>query len=307
MATRIGPTARDSTVTASAPECSRLLVATAGEPETRGALLVAAALTERDDAQVMALGVAVPFPHQLSGMMSMKAPAEIDDEARRLMAERLRRSLDGVPTADRWTKQVLVGLPADTITDSAAAWRASMIILGIGRHGRVGRVFGRETAVSVIRRACVPVLAVPPSARGLPHHALVATDFTPASIAAAEIAAAVVAGLGVVTIAHVCAFAGVKSRAGDLVDVYRSGARAKLEQAAEQVRVCTGVQVESVMLDGDPAQALMAYARTADCDLISLGGHEQGLMDRILLGSVRTQVLRGARCSVLIAPPRTPA
>ena len=307
MTTRIGPATRDSTTTASAAEFSRLLVATAGEPETRGALLVAAALTERDDAQVMALGVAVPFPLQLSGVMSMKSPSEVDDEARRHTTERLQRSLQGVPTADQWTKQVLVGFPADTIAESAATWRASMIVLGIGRHGRVDRVFGRETAVSVIRRACVPVLAVPPSARGLPHHALVATDFTPASIAAAEAAAALVAGLGVVTIAHVCAFAGVESDAGDLVDIYRSGARAKLEQAAEQLRGRTDVQVESVMLDGDPAKALLAYARTTDCDLISLGGHEQGLMDRILLGSVRTQVLRSARCSVLIAPPRAPA
>jgi nucleotide-binding universal stress UspA family protein len=144
---------------------------------------------------------------------------------------------------------------------------------------------------------------VPPSARGLPHHALVAIDFTDASIAAGVSAAALVDADGVVTVAHVCAFAGVTSHAGDLVDIYRSGARDKLEHAAEQVRAHTGVRVESVMLDGDPARALLAYARTAGCDLISLGGHKQGLMDRILLGSVRTSVLRSARCSVLIAPP----
>jgi nucleotide-binding universal stress UspA family protein len=29
-----------------------------------------------------------------------------------------------------------------------------------------------------------------------------------------------------------------------------------------------------------------------------------GLMERVLLGSVRTRVLRGATCSVLVAPPR---
>ena len=42
----------------------------------------------------------------------------------------------------------------------------------------------------------------------------------------------------------------------------------------------------------------------ARCGLIGLGGHAQGLLDRILLGSIRTKVLRGATCSVLIAPPR---
>lgn len=58
------------------------------------------------------------------------------------------------------------------------------------------------------------------------------------------------------------------------------------------------------MLEGNPAKAILAYARQHQCDLIALGGHAQGLMDRILLGSVRTEVLRGAKCSVLVVPPR---
>jgi nucleotide-binding universal stress UspA family protein len=307
MTTHTRPDAGASTTTASVSAYRRLLVATAGEPESRGALSIAAALTERDDAQVMALGVAVPFPHDLSGILSMKPPAEIDDEARQRVADRLRRGLHGIAAAERWTKQALVGLPAETIADSAAAWRASLILLGIGRHRRVDRVFGQETAIAVIRRACAPVLAAPPGARGLPQHALVAVDFTPASIGAAEGAAALVAAGGVVTVAHVCAFDGVKSQPGDLVDLYRSGARAKLDQAVEQLQRRTEHRVESAMLDGEPAQALLAFAHRQHCDLISLGGHEQGLMDRILLGSVRTRVLRGARCSVLIAPPGSPA
>ena len=62
--------------------------------------------------------------------------------------------------------------------------------------------------------------------------------------------------------------------------------------------------VETVLLQGEAGQALLKYARAADVDLIRLGGHEQGLMDRILLGSIRTRVVRAATCSVLIAPPR---
>ena len=294
------------TTSTSAATFARFLVATAGEPDSRGALAVAAALTERDDSQVMALGVTMPFPRDLSGVLSLKLPMAGEDEARRHTLDQLRRSLQGIPAAERWTKQVLVGVPADTITASAAAWRASLIVLGLGHHSRVDRVLGRETTVSVIRRACMPVLAVPPSAQGLPQHALVAVDFTPASIAAAADAAELVADGGVVTVAHVCAFGGVKFSAGDLVDIYRSGARTKLEQTVEQLRGLTPRRVEGAMLDGDPGQALLNYARSAHCDLISLGGHEQGLMDRILLGSVRTRVLRGARCSVLVAPPRTP-
>ena len=50
--------------------------------------------------------------------------------------------------------------------------------------------------------------------------------------------------------------------------------------------------------DAGSVGALHALERKAALLLIGL----KGLMDRILLGSVRTTVIRGAQCSVLIAP-----
>src|SRR5581483_8431827 len=161
-----------------ARERSRLLVATAGEPDSRGALRTAAALTQRDDAEVMALGVAMPFPNRLGSFASMKSPVMIDDERRCAVLSRIQRSTQRLPAAAEWTKQAAVGMPAETINEVAASWRASMIVLGIGRHTRLDRVFGSETAVAVMRRARIPVLAVPPSTRQLPRHVLVAMDFT---------------------------------------------------------------------------------------------------------------------------------
>jgi nucleotide-binding universal stress UspA family protein len=155
-----------------------------------------------------------------------------------------------------------------------------------------------------MRHAHVPVLAAPSGVHALPNHALVATDFTRASAAAADLATRLVAAGGRVTVAHVCAFGGAVHREGDLVDIYRTGARAKLEHIVCELRGRSGSRVVGAMLEGEPANALLDYARREHCDLIALGGHERGLMDRILLGSVRTQVLRGARCSVLIVPPQ---
>jgi nucleotide-binding universal stress UspA family protein len=57
------------------------------------------------------------------------------------------------------------------------------------------------------------------------------------------------------------------------------------------------------MLPGEPGAAVVAFARREHCDMIALGGHLLGLVDRILLGSVRMRVMRDAACSVLIAPP----
>jgi len=149
------------------------------------------------------------------------------------------------------------------------------------------------------------VLAVPPATPALPTHALAAIDFTEASKTSAALAARLLALDGTLTLVHVCAFGDVSKRAGDLVDLYRAGANAKLEQAVREIRRRTKRRVEGVMLTGEPADAILGYARRTATDLIALGGHELGLMDRILLGSVRTQIVRGARCSVLITPPES--
>ncbi|MGH7617520.1 MAG: universal stress protein [Gemmatimonadaceae bacterium] len=305
MSTLVSPDDRESAHATESGPC--LLMASAGEAESRGAILVAALLNERAGGSVVALGVAPPFPHKGSGIVSMKTASVIDGEDRRRTLAELARSLRVVPATKRWTKQAVVGMPVDRIIDAVAAWRASMIVMGLGRHRALDRVFGGETAIAVMRRSPVPVLAVPPATERLPRHALVAADFTSASRAAGELAAQLVETGGVVTVAHVCAFADSTHREGDLVDVYRTGARAKLDETVRALRQTSSVQIESIMLEGEPASALLAYARQAVCDLIAVGGHELGLLDRILLGSVRTQLVRGARCSVLIAPPRAAA
>lgn len=281
----------------------RILVATAGDADSVGALHFAAELAQQRAATVMALGVATPFPHNVTTLVSLESPVSMDEDARRRVLAHIRQRVRHLPGADQWFKRAEIGWPADVINDSAAAWNASMIVLGIGRHGRMDRLFRTETAVAVIKRASVPVLAVSTKTRWLPRHACAAVDFTKASLASAVLAASLLANDGTLTLVHTCAFKGVTSHAGDLVDIYRTGARTKLEEAVAEVHRRTKIHVEGVMLEGDPGQTILRFARQNHCDLISVGGHEQGLMDRILLGSVRTRVLRGAKCSVLIAPP----
>lgn len=280
----------------------RILVATAGGAESLGALKLAAALAERDGSAVVALGVATPFPHNISTLISVRQPVALDEQARHDVLDMVRRAVHRIPGTDAWEKRAFVGMPPDVINDATSRWNASLIVLGIGRHNRMDRIFGAETAVAVMRSATVPVLAVPPRVRTLPMRAVAAIDFTPASLAAATLAADLLADDGTLLVAHVCAFRGAQSKPGDLVDVYRAGARAKLDDAVRTLRRRTKRRVEGVMLEGEPGALLVPYARREHCDLIALGGHHLGLMDRILLGSVRTRVVRDAPCSVLIAP-----
>jgi len=282
----------------------RFLVATTGERESRGALRFTAALSERfSNASVLALGVSTPFPHNVSAMLSLNQPTTIDEESRRDVLDAMRRVIAHIPGAERWEKMALVGTPAEEINSVVERWGATMLILGLGRHNRFDRIFGTETAVAVMRHARLPVVAVPATARGLPERALVAMDFTAASTAAATLAAELVPHHGVLSIVHVCAFADAAAQPGDLIDLYREGARSKLEAVVQRIRRRADCTIESALLEGEPADAILKFAKREHCGLIALGGHEQGLVDRILLGSIRTKVLRGATCSVLIAPP----
>lgn len=283
---------------------ARIVVATDGGRESFGALRIAAALAERPGTAVAVVAVVTPFPHNLSTVVRPDQPVAIDERGRRAMHERVERRVRALPGAAQWSVQSVVGWPPDAINDVARRWDATLIILGIGRHRRLDRLFGSETAIAVIRHARIPVLAVAPNARELPRRVLAAMDFTEASVSAAELALELMARDGTLTLAHASSFTGRDHALGGLVDLYRTGAETKLDAARRRLQSGSRSTIETALLDGEAGKALLRYASDEACDLISLGGHAQGLMDRILLGSVRTRVLRAAKCSVLIAPPR---
>ncbi|MBM4067950.1 MAG: universal stress protein [Planctomycetes bacterium] len=70
---------------------------------------------------------------------------------------------------------------------------------------------------------------------------------------------------------------------------------------------CTdsAVRVEHLLVDGDPATAILEIAQEQKCDLIVLGTHGRTGLGRLLMGSVAEKVLREATCPVLTvkAPP----
>jgi nucleotide-binding universal stress UspA family protein len=68
----------------------------------------------------------------------------------------------------------------------------------------------------------------------------------------------------------------------------------------EQIRPANrNIPVDHVFLEGDPGAELIRYAGDTDVDLIVMGTHGRTGVDRLLMGSVAEQVLRGAPCSVM--------
>ena len=59
------------------------------------------------------------------------------------------------------------------------------------------------------------------------------------------------------------------------------------------------VPVETAIIDGTPSSDIVRYAESEDCDLIVMGTHGRGGIDRLLLGSVAEKVVRGSSVPVL--------
>jgi nucleotide-binding universal stress UspA family protein len=64
-------------------------------------------------------------------------------------------------------------------------------------------------------------------------------------------------------------------------------------------RAAEGVPAERTMLEGNPAHEIVTYADRAGCDLICMGTHGRGGINRLLLGSVAERVIRAAEVPVL--------
>ena len=59
------------------------------------------------------------------------------------------------------------------------------------------------------------------------------------------------------------------------------------------------VPVETVVRDGTPSHVIVEEAATTDCDLVVMGTHGRGGIDRLLLGSVTERVVRQSPVPVL--------
>lgn len=68
-----------------------------------------------------------------------------------------------------------------------------------------------------------------------------------------------------------------------------------------------GITVETAVITGQPARALVEQAATGACDLIVMGTHGRTGLSHALLGSVAERVVQKASCAVLTVREIDPA
>lgn len=189
---------------------------------------------------------------------------------------------------------------ADDILAVATRRRATLLVLPLGGADDVAAMAEQDLALHAVHRGCVPVLAVSGEAGGLPRNALLAIDFSDASSRAATAAMKLLATDGTATLVHV--YPDHAAGDGDEWDeLLARGARRRLELMQRRLGAAHG-RVEIALDHGEPAQRILGHASLTRADLIALGGDSRGILHRMLASSLTTRVVRGAACSVLVAP-----
>jgi len=142
--------------------------------------------------------------------------------------------------------------------------------------------------------------------RELARVAVVATDFSSESIAAARDALPLLAEDATLHLVHAwtpVATAFPIAELARLNDQYAASLPEQFDRFRTALGRCEGLTVKTHALEGPPAALVLALARAEKADLIIAGTHGRGMVQRWLLGSTSSALLRAAECSVLLAPP----
>ncbi|SNZ17973.1 Nucleotide-binding universal stress protein, UspA family [Natronoarchaeum philippinense] len=285
----------------------RILVPTDGSEHARRAAAHAESLASAFDATLHIVSVvdlqaaAGPFD---AGGLEPEFVERLDANGRELVESTV-DALDG--SADVHT-EIVRGRPADSILEYAADNGVGLIAMGT--HGRSGirRYVAGSVAESVVRRADVPVFTVRATDRSRLDDGyddvLVPTDGSEHALAAAEHAVALAGASGARIHALNVVDVGVASSSPDLtppttlLDQLRDAGERATDAVAERADEA-GLDAETEVREGFPAQTVVEYADEADIDLIAMGTAGRSGIGRHLVGSTAAKVIRRAEMPVL--------
>jgi nucleotide-binding universal stress UspA family protein len=211
--------------------------------------------------------------------------------------------------------EVAEGGVAETILARSSALPADLLVLGThGRSGFSRWVLGSITE-KVLRTAVCPVLTVPRAVGNATPVAfrriVCAVDFSDCSMAALEHAMSLAqeanAQLTVVHVielppdipreVHETVLAGPRNFA-EYIALAEEEGRARLADAVP-TRVRASIAVDTVLAAGKPYREILRVASEHGADLLVVGVHGRGAIDRLFFGSTTQHLVRQAACPVL--------
>jgi len=273
------------------------------EPSS-AALPFAIALARKYSATIHALHVLTPEPYffPAPGLGTLAAEAHEDSSQEEM--ERVEAALFGVPHDTSIVREINVW-PA--LEQTLKEHQADLIVTGT--HGRTGaeKLLAGSVAEEVFRRSRVPVLTIGPQVRRQVHNAarfhavMLATDFTPESLAATPYAVSLAqeSEARLILLHVIRRVAGAEKPPEAELSVAHAMHLLHEMLPPESGRWC---RPEAVVEYGDPVERILYTARDRDADLIVLGvrdaaGHLSAATH--LERTTAHNIVARARCPVL--------
>ncbi len=205
------------------------------------------------------------------------------------------------------TASVREGIPAKEIVTYAAEHDIDAIVVGTSGRGNIGRAVVGSVADKVVRTASVPVVTINSKATtvGPVDSVLIPTDGSEAAAEAARAGfdfaaevAATVHLLSVIDIDRSTWLSALTDRGDASEEPIRATLADTLDALAADARG-RGLDVETTVTEGTPADGITDYVESEAVDLIAMGTTGRGGFDRLLLGSVTDEIVRTAPVPVL--------
>ena len=193
--------------------------------------------------------------------------------------------------------------PPDAIAAAARKTRADCVIMGTRGLTGIRHAIMGSTAERTLRTAPCPVLTVHGPAQappGIARKILVPTDFSPASVAALEMAVEWGGENSEIVVLHAHHEAGlIKPSTPDDGAAEPSTSAERKAQMDEAVRAVVGddARVSTRIEEGvSESTAILRVAAEPGFDLIVMGTQGRSGLKHLVMGSVAERVLREAKC-----------
>jgi nucleotide-binding universal stress UspA family protein len=74
----------------------------------------------------------------------------------------------------------------------------------------------------------------------------------------------------------------------------------KILERCKEMANRSGINIHTVLVEGDPASKIIGYSDMGKFDLIIIGSRGMGKFKEMIIGSVSNKVLHHAKCSVML-------
>ena len=279
-----------------------------GSPESFRAASLAWRIARAADARCV-LVYAVPEVWAPGGMAPLANSADIFDRLVSDLREQLAREVGAeVPEAVRQTLVARPGRPGVVLDEIVREYGASLVVVGGRHHGALARGLGGSTAHHLVRTSPAPVLVVAASGR-LTQRILVATDVFAAAGPTLSIARRYAdlldARLRVVHVVESAKYPPVVPLSLDEGE-FETRSRAEFERLVES-ELSRVPPDDRVIRRGRPDEEIAEEVAAWRADLVVVGSHGKGWIDRLLIGSTTERLLNRLPTSLLVVPISKPA